>query len=110
MKHTRRDFLEAAGAVIAAATAGCSRQPATATRLSGANGVELSVENAALPDYSHDLERYLIRAADEARQRRKQLIDTISTPQAILERQRSVTEQIWKMLGGPLEPTPLNPR
>jgi hypothetical protein len=34
----------------------------------------------------------------------------ISTPQAIQERQRSVTEQVWKMLGGPLERTPLNPR
>jgi cephalosporin-C deacetylase-like acetyl esterase len=110
MNYTRRGFLEAAGAVVAAAAGGCSRQPATATRLSGATGVELSIENAALPDYSHDLERYLVRVAIEARQRRKQLIDAISTPQAILERQRSVTEQLWKMLGGPLERTPLNPR
>jgi cephalosporin-C deacetylase-like acetyl esterase len=110
MKYTRRGFLEAAGAVIAAAGGGCSRQPATATRLSGATGVQLGVENGALPDYSHDLERYLVRVANEARRRRKQLIDAISTPQAILERQRSVTEQVWKILGGPLERTPLNPR
>ena len=110
MKYTRRGFLQAAGAVVAAAGSNCSRQPATAIRLSGATGVELSVENAALPDYSHDLERYLVRVANEARQRRKQLIDAISTPQAILERQRSVSEQVWKMLGGPLERTPLNPR
>ena len=67
MKHTRRDFLEAAAAVVASAGAGCSRQPATATRLSGATGVELGIENAALPDYSHDLERYLVRLANEAR-------------------------------------------
>jgi cephalosporin-C deacetylase-like acetyl esterase len=110
MKYTRRRFLQAAGAVAAAAGGSCSRQPATASRLSGATGVELSVENAGLPDYSHDLERYLVRVANEARQRRKQLIDAISTPQAILERQRSVTEQVWKILGGPLERTPLNPR
>src|SRR6266850_710864 len=110
MKYTRRGFLEAAAAVVASAGGGCSRQPATAIRLSGATGVELSVENAALPDYSHDLERYFIRVANEARQRRKQLIDAISTPQAILERQRTVSEQVWKMLGGPLERTPLNPR
>ncbi len=110
MKYTRRGFLEAAAAIVASAGSGCSRQPATATRLSGATGVELGVENAAPPDYSHDLERYLVRVANEARQRRKRLIDAISTPQAIQERQRSVTEQVWKMLGGPLERTPLNPR
>ena len=110
MKYTRRSFLEAAAAVVASAGGGCSRQAATATRLSGATGVELGVENAALPDYSHDLERYLVRVASEARRRRKQRIDAISTPQAIQERQRSVTEQVWKMLGGRLERTPLNPR
>src|SRR5262245_2448381 len=110
MNYTRRGFLGAAGAVVAAAAGGCSRQGATETRLSGATGVELSIENGALPDYSHDLERYLVRVASEARQRRKEVMNAISTPQAILERQRDVTEQVWKMLGGPLERTPLNPR
>jgi cephalosporin-C deacetylase-like acetyl esterase len=38
------------------------------------------------------------------------VIDAISTPQGILERQKHVAEQVWKMLGGPLERTPLNPR
>src|SRR5262249_10813405 len=84
VKYTRRRFLEAAGAVVAAAGTGCSRQPSTANRPAGATGVELSVENAALPDYSHDLERYLVRVVSEARQRRKQAIDAITTPQAIL--------------------------
>src|SRR5262245_61360717 len=110
MNYTRRGFLGAAGAVVVAAAADCSRQGGTETRLSGATGVELSIENAALPDYSHDLERYFVRVVSEARQRRKEVIDAISTPQAILERQRSVTEQVWKMLGGPLDKTPLNPR
>ena len=110
MKYTRRDFLEAAGAIVAAAGSGCSRQPATANRLSGATGVELGVDSAALPDYSHDLERYLVRSASEARERRKQAINAISTAQGIQERQKVITEQVWKMLGGPLERTPLNPR
>jgi cephalosporin-C deacetylase-like acetyl esterase len=110
MKYTRRGFLEAAAAIVTSAGGGCSRQPATVTHLSGATGVELGVENAALPDYSHDLERYLVRVANDARQRRKQQIDAIATPQAIQERQRNVTEQVWKMLGGPLQRTPLNPR
>jgi hypothetical protein len=109
MEHTRREFLEAAGAIVAAAS-GCSR-PATSTpQLPAAKGVELRVENGALPDYSHDLERYLVRLASDARARRKQLIEAISTPQDIRERQNAVTEQVWRMLGGPLERAPLNPR
>ena len=110
MHYTRRRFLETAGAIVAAAGGGCSRRPATETHLSGAPGVELNVEHDALPDYSHDLERYLVRLASAARERRKQIINAISTPQGILERQKVGTEQIWKMLGGPFERTPLNPR
>src|SRR5262249_3722124 len=110
MKYTRRRFLETAGAVVAAAGGGCSRPPAPESRLPGAPGVALSVDPDALPDYSHDLERYLVRVAGEARRRRKQIVDAISTPQGILERQKFVTEQMWKMLGGPFERTPLNPR
>ncbi len=110
MKYTRRDFFEAAGAIVAAAGGGCSRRPATANRVSGATGVELGVEGAALPDYSHDLERYLVRLASDARARRQQAINAISTPQGIADRAKFVTEQVWKMLGGPLERSPLNPR
>jgi len=110
MEHTRREFLEAAGAIVAAAAGGCSRPPASTTQVSGASGVELHVENGALPDYSHDLERYLVRLASDARAQRKQVIAAISTPQGIRERQKAVTEQLWTMLGGPLERTPLNPR
>src|SRR5262249_51003704 len=110
MEHTRREFLEAVGAIVAVAAGGCSRLPASRTQLSGASGVDLRVENGALPDYSHDLERYLVRLASDARTRRKQAIDAISTPQGIRDRQKAVTEQLWTMLGGPLERTPLNPR
>jgi cephalosporin-C deacetylase-like acetyl esterase len=110
MRYTRRHFLETAGAIVAAASGGCSRRPATEPPLSGAPGVELSVEHDALPDYSHDLEQYLVRLASAARERRKQVINAISTPQGILERQKFVIEQLWKMLGGPFERTPLNPR
>src|SRR5262249_55214037 len=109
MDWTRRRFLEAAGAIVAAAGHGCSRQATTATNRSGATGVELGVGNAALPDYAHELERYVVRLASDARARRKQALDAISTPQGILDRQKTVTEQVWNMLGGPLERTPLNP-
>src|SRR5204863_6734 len=70
MEHTRREFLEAAGAIVAAAANGCSRPTTSTTQLQAAKGVELGVENGALPDYSHDLERYLVRLASDARARR----------------------------------------
>jgi cephalosporin-C deacetylase-like acetyl esterase len=110
MEHTRREFLEIAGTIVAAAANGCSRPATPTTRLTGARGVELGVENGTLPDYSHDLERYLVRLAGDARARRKQVIEAISTPQGIRDRQQTVIEQVWKILGGPLERTPLNPK
>src|SRR5206468_12975450 len=78
MTYTRRDFLEAAGAAVAVAgigpSVGCSRLPDPVIRLSGAPGVELSVDEAALQDYSHDLERYLVRVTNDAHDRRRQAI------------------------------------
>ncbi len=112
MKYTRRSFLEATVVGVAGLRrqAGSFRQSSTGTRQAGAPGVELNVDVAALPDYSRDLERYLIRLSDEARQRRKHVIDAISTRQDVLDRQQSVVAELWKMLGGPLDRNPLNPR
>src|SRR6476646_10657302 len=102
MKYTRRSFLEATVVGVAGLRrpAGSLRQSSTGSRQAGAPGVELNVDVAALPDYSRDLERYLIRLSDEARLRRKHVID----------RQRSVVAELWKMLGGPPNRNPLNPR
>jgi cephalosporin-C deacetylase-like acetyl esterase len=111
MTYTRRKFLETTGALAAAAGLGQTApraQSSAGTRQQGAPGVELSVET--LPDYSHDLERYLIRVANEARERRKQLINGIATRQGVLDRQKSVVAELWTILGGPLDKTPLNPR
>jgi cephalosporin-C deacetylase-like acetyl esterase len=112
MKYTRRQFLELTGTAAAAAGFGRPLDSAgqSAGHPSGAPGVELNVESAALPDYSRDLERYLVRLANEARERRKRIIDGVSTRQQVLDRQKAVVADLWKMLGGPLERTPLNPR
>jgi cephalosporin-C deacetylase-like acetyl esterase len=111
MKYTRRDFLEAAAAAAGiGGSVGCSRPSTPVDRLSGAPGVELNLDDAALPDYSHDLEKYLIRVTNDARDRRKQAINAISTRQEITNRQTMVIDNVWKMLGGPFERSPLNPR
>jgi cephalosporin-C deacetylase-like acetyl esterase len=108
MKWTRREFMSAAA--LAAASAGCARPTARAPRLAGAPGVELHTSAITLPDYSRDLERYLIRLAGDARGRRQQIVNAITTPQGVLDRQKVIAEQVWKMLGGPFERSPLNPR
>jgi cephalosporin-C deacetylase-like acetyl esterase len=114
MKLTRRRFLECAGAVAAAG--GLSRparaagQPQAARPISGAPGVELNVDGAGLPDYSRDLERYLVRLANEARERRQRVVRAIATRQDVLDRQKAVVSELWKMLGDPPQKTPLNPR
>ncbi len=114
MTLTRRRFLETTGAMAAVAGFGrsvaASAQSPTAGRQGGAPGVDLNVDVAALPDYSRDLERYLIRIANEARERRARVIAAISTRQQVLERQKTIAAELWKMLGGPLDRTPLNGR
>src|SRR5436189_5999905 len=109
MTHTRRSFLEAAGALAAAAGLGrVALLGQSSNPQSGAPGVELNV--GALPDYSRDLERYMVRVANDARERRKSIINAISTRQGVLDRQKAVVTELWKMLGGPLERSPLNAR
>jgi cephalosporin-C deacetylase-like acetyl esterase len=113
MKHTRRRFLRTAVTAFGAAPlAACSTPPdsRSSSRLAGAPGVELRTDQITLPDYSRDLEKYLVRLTNDARTRRKQIVDAISTRQQVLDRQKAVVSEIWKMLGGPLERTPLNPR
>ena len=111
MEYTRRRFLETTGALAAAASLGRSVGHAQQSpNRQGAPGVELNIDTAALPDYSHDLERYLVRIANGARDRRKRIIDAIATRQQVLDRQKSVVAELWKMLGGPLDRTPLNAR
>jgi cephalosporin-C deacetylase-like acetyl esterase len=114
MRYTRRRFLETTGALAAAAGLGCPggslEQSAPGSRQAGAPGVELNVDGAALPDYSRDLERYLVRLSNDARERRKRAINAISTRQDVLDRQKMVVAELWKMLGGPLDRTPINAR
>jgi len=111
MPYTRRRFIEAAAALAAAGlgrSPGVPAQSSAPKSLAGAPGVDLNAD--ALPDYSRDLERYLIRLANDARERRKRAIDAISTREQVVDRQKSVVAELWKMLGGPLDRTPLNAR
>src|SRR6267378_2776790 len=113
MTYTRRRFLET-GALAAAAglgrPVGSFKQSSAGSRQAGAPGVELNVDGAGLPDYSRDLERHLVRLSNDVRERRKRVINAISTRQEVLDRQKMVVAELWKMLGGPLDRTALNAR
>jgi cephalosporin-C deacetylase-like acetyl esterase len=114
MTYTRRRFLETTGALAAAAglgrPVGSLKQSSAGSRQTGAPGVQLNIDDVALPDYSRDLERYLVRLSNDARERRKRVIHAISTRQEVLDRQKTVVTELWKMLGGPLDRTALNSR
>ncbi|HMF60865.1 MAG TPA: acetylxylan esterase, partial [Vicinamibacterales bacterium] len=114
MKLTRRRFLECAGTVAAVGGLGrparAAGQAQASRPISGAPGVELNVDGAGLPDYSHDLERYLVRLANEARDRRQRVVQAIATQQDVLDRQKTVVSELWKMLGDAPQKTPLNAR
>jgi dienelactone hydrolase len=61
-------------------------------------------------DYSRCLPDYLRRQAERAYRLRNGEIARLVTPAAIRERQGSVTETFWKLVGGMPEHTPLNAR
>jgi dienelactone hydrolase len=61
-------------------------------------------------DYSRCLPDYLRSQAERAYRLRNAKIAKLTTPAAIAERQRWVTETFWKLVGGIPERTPLNAR
>src|SRR5229473_6900087 len=61
-------------------------------------------------DYSRCLPDYLRSQAEGAYRLRNAKIAKLTTPGAIRERQRWVTQTFWKLAGGMPERTPLNAR
>ncbi|MBI3667675.1 MAG: acetylxylan esterase [Acidobacteria bacterium] len=111
---TRRSFLYTTGvsAVTAGITqwTGCSMPGRPQEAIQGAPGFEFLTPPERPPDYSHDLERDLTRVANELWARRRRELEAIRTPDAVRARQKALRAQLWEMLGGPFEKTPLNPR
>ncbi len=76
-------------------------------RDAGAQGVTPSI---IYRDYSRCLPDYLRDLAERAYQSRNRAISSLTTPAAIRERQRWVSETFWRLVGGMPERTPLNAR
>jgi cephalosporin-C deacetylase-like acetyl esterase len=97
---TRRGFLEAGSFAIASQFAPLS--------LHGQQQPPL--EKPYVRDYWNDFPNYLSSAVNAARARRKSDLSKIKTRQQADERAAFVRRNVWELVGGPLEKTPLNPR
>ena len=64
----------------------------------------------AYRDYPRCLPDYLRELAEQAYQRRNHEIARLTTPEAIQARQKWARETFWKLAGGELERTPLEPQ
>lgn len=73
-------------------------------------GAQQGVPSIMYRDYSRCLPDYLRDLAERAYQSRNRAISSLTTPAAIRERQRWVTETFWTLVGGMPERTPLNAR
>ena len=73
-------------------------------------GAQRGAPSIMYRDYSRCLPDYLRDLAEQAYQSRNRAISRLTTPAAIRERQRWVTETFWNLVGGMPERTPLNAR
>ncbi|HYK90949.1 MAG TPA: acetylxylan esterase [Acidobacteriota bacterium] len=73
-------------------------------------GAQQAVPSNIYRDYSRCLPDYLRDLAERAYQSRNRAISLLTTPAAVQERQRWVTETFWTLVGGMPERTPLNAR
>lgn len=92
---TRRELFASAGA--------CALTGALRAAQTGGPSVQYR-------DYSRCLPDYLRLLADRAYRLRNREVSRLTTPAAIQERQRWVTETFWRLAGGMPERTPLNAR
>ena len=95
---TRKQFL---------ATLACTR---LAPAQIGVAGAQQGAPAIMYRDYSRCLPDYLRDLAERAYQSRNRAISNLTTPAAVRERQRWVTETFWTLVGGMPERTPLNAR
>ena len=101
---SRRRFLQANAIGLALPLAGSRAQAQV-----GAPKTALP-PSAAKRDYWNDWPLYLTAKVNEARAQRKAALASLRTAEQAKERLRMLRTQVWKLVGGPLERTPLNPR
>ena len=102
---TRRTFLQTGSLAIGAQlSARALPVQETAGPIQPASTDRSSTERA----YWNDLPNYLASVVNDARQRRKSALSKLKTEKDVKERASFVSNQVWQLIGGPLEKTPLN--
>jgi cephalosporin-C deacetylase-like acetyl esterase len=101
---TRREFLQLQAAGLALSREG-SRSAAQETTTSEDSSQSATVD---IRDYWNDWPNYLADKVREAHARRMAELASIHTTADVWARQERVRAQVWELIGGPLEKTPLN--
>lgn len=108
---TRRKFLTGNAAAVATSVFGLHVPAFGAT---AGNGVETLVPEDQLPrshrEFWNDWPNFMIQQMNQARQSRRALLARIQSKEQITDRTETVRSQLWKILGGRPEETPLNAR
>lgn len=108
---TRRTFLAGNAAVVASSTFGLQPSEPTAAQDNGHGGL---IQEGQLPrshrDFWNDWPNSMIQQMNNARQARRALLAKIQSKEDVADRTETVRSQLWKLLGGRPEETPLNPR
>ena len=99
---TRRGFLQASSLAAAAHFSELSAKETAARQNDGAAG------QSSVREYWNDFPNYLTSAINHARIRRKSELSKTRTVKAASERAAFVRNNVWDLIGGPLEKAPLN--
>lgn len=102
---SRREFIQAFGMALSAPSLGAlqSASPASAEEIQPAAEV-------GARDYWNDFPAYITRKMNEARSRRIAELQAMRSAADVETRIARIRSTVWRLIGGPMEKTPLNPR
>ena len=108
---TRRTFLACQAAVVATSAFGLHPSAFAAAE---ENGPETLIHEDQLPrshrEFWNDWPNHMVRQMNQARSSRRALLAQIQSKNQVAARTETVRSQLWKLLGGRPEETPLNPK
>src|SRR4051812_1755295 len=102
--NTRRTFLQAGSLALAGQLSPGSLPAQQTAGPIHAGSAEPSVNR----DYWNDFPNYLATVVHAARERRKAALSSLKTGKDVTDRASFVTKNVWQLIGGQLEKTPLN--
>lgn len=105
---TRRTFLATNLATAALSTFGIHRPVLAEVETEQRTGDEAPPRSNR--DFWNDWPNYITRQMNQAREARRKMLATIQSRTQVEERNTAVRDQIWTLLGGKPEKTPMNPR